>query len=86
MQQTVELVLTQPTCSPVSSWTGELEKLAQESLENWAYEGKTASQLNHIIFLIEPLEKVSFAEVRPPTVSSVLAIIPKKLPLTAGTP
>lgn len=87
MQQTVELVLTQPACSPVSNWTGELEKLAQESLENWAYEGKIASQLNRITFLIEPLEKVSCADMRPPTVfSSVLAIIPIKLPLTAGTP
>lgn len=63
------------------------EQLAQESLQNWAYEGKIPSQLNCITFLIEPLENVSCAELWPPPVfSSVLAIIPKKLPLTAEAP
>lgn len=63
------------------------ERLAQESLRNWAYEGKIASQLNRITFLIEPLETVSCAELWPPSVfSSVLAIIPKKFPLIARSP
>lgn len=37
MQQTKELVLTQPTSSPVNNQAGELKNWLREAFENWAH-------------------------------------------------
>lgn len=70
-EQTLKLLLTQPTCSPGSNWTDELKNWLDKASQTLSPLGQEVISADRYTSLKKTLEKVSSAEVLSPAVLSL---------------